>query len=116
MSDHGVVATIADTHPENREDALIEWVMDERGLAADGAKYRTDLRTLSSADIVVYLDAEEPHDLAGRTYVQWAAPTTDGMGIEQIRTFADDMETRVADLLTELGVPVRTLQGEELLA
>ena len=116
MSDHGVVATIADTHPENREDALIEWVMDERGLAADGAKYRTDLRTLSSADIVVYLDAEEPHDLPGRTFVQWDVPATDGMGVEGIRTFADDMEARVVGLLTRLDIPVRSREDARELA
>ncbi|MDO5669303.1 MAG: hypothetical protein Q4G50_04820 [Corynebacterium sp.] len=108
MSDRGVVATIADTHPENREDALIEWVMDERGLAADGVTYRAPHRTLSASDVVVYLDAEEPHDLPGRTYVQWNIPTTDGLGIEQIRTFADNLESRVGELLTALGVPTRS--------
>lgn len=111
ISDNAIVATVASTHPENREDALVEWVMDERGLAADGAKYKTERRrTLAAADVVVYFDDEEPHDLPGRTYVQWDVPATDGMEIEQIRAFADDLETRVAGLLTDLNVPVRPLR------
>ena len=110
ISDNAIVATIASTHPENRADALIEWVMDERGLDTEGAKYKTERRrTLAAADVVVYLDDEEPHDLPGRTFVQWDVPATDGMGIEHIRTFADDLEARVAGLLTELDIPVRAL-------
>lgn len=117
VSDNAIVATVAATHPENREDALIEWVMDERGLAADGAKYKTERRrTLAAADVVVYLDAEEPHDLPGRTFVQWDVPATDGMGIEGIRTFADDMEARVAGLLTRLDIPVRSREDARELA
>ena len=117
VSDNAIVATVAATHPENREDALIEWVMDERGLAADGAKYKTERRrTLAAADVVVYLDAEEPHDLPGRTFVQWDVPATDGMGIEGIRTFADDMEARVVVLLTRLDIPVRSREDARELA
>lgn len=117
VSDNAIVATVAATHPENREDALIEWVMDERGLAADGAKYKTERRrTLAAADVVVYLDAEEPHDLPGRTFVQWDVPATDGMDIEGIRTFADDMEARVAGLLTRLDIPVRSREDARELA
>ncbi|GAB3695709.1 three-helix bundle dimerization domain-containing protein [Corynebacterium nasicanis] len=116
LSDNAIVATVAGAHPENREDALIEWVMDERGLTT--AKFKTERRrTLAAADVVVYLDAAEPHDLPGRSYVQWDVPATDGMGIEHIRTFADTMETRVAELLTALNIPVRSgAVAEELAA
>ncbi len=120
ISDDAIVATVAATHPENRDDALIEWVMDERGLAADGAKYKTERRrTLAAADIVVYLDAAESHDLPGRTFVQWDVPAADGMNVAEIRVFADELEARVAGLLTDLGIPVRSLdevQAEELAA
>lgn len=110
ISDNAIVATVAGTHPENRDDALIEWVMDERGLAADGAKYKTERRrTVAAADVVVYLDGGETHDLPGRTYVQWDVPATDGMNVAEIRAFADDLEARVAALLTDLGIPVRPL-------
>lgn len=105
ISDNAVVTTVADTHPENRGDALIEWVMDERGLRADTVSYRSDSeRTLAAADIVVYLDDQESIDLPGRTFVQWDVPSTDGMNIEQIRRFAEDLETRVAGLLADLDV------------
>ncbi|MDO5511264.1 three-helix bundle dimerization domain-containing protein [Corynebacterium sp.] len=106
VSGNGVVATVADTHPENREDALIEWVMNERGLAADGARYHSDRRTLAAADVVVYLDAAEPHDLPGRTFLQWDVPATDGMTIDQARAFADDLEARIAQLV----VPARSVE------
>ncbi len=119
ISDGAVIATVAATHPENRDDALIEWVMDERGLAA-GARYRTGhRRTLAAADIVVYLDSGETHDLPGRSFVQWDVPATDGMSVEEVRAFADDLEARVADLLTDLHIPVRALdevQSEEFAA
>lgn len=117
ISDNAIVATVAAAHPENREDALIEWVMDERGLAADGTSYKSERRrTLAAADVVVYLDDEEPHDLPGRTFVQWDVPSTDGMGIEHIRRFAADMEARVAGLLTALDIPFRPMRASEELA
>lgn len=105
LSDNAVVTTVADTHPENRGDALVEWVMDERGLRAGTVSYRSEReRTLAAADIVVYLDDQESVDLPGRTFVQWDVPSTDGMSIEQIRRFAEDLETRVAGLLVNLDV------------
>jgi len=120
LSDNSIVATVASTHPENRDDALIEWVMDERGLAADGAKYKTERRrTVAAADVVVYMDSEEPHDLPGRTFVQWEVPSTDGMNVEQVRVIADHIEARVAHLLATLDIATRPLgevQAEELAA
>ena len=117
LSDNAIVATVAGTSPEHREDALIEWVMDEQGLTTDGPRFKTERRrTLAAADVVVYLDAEEPHDLAGRSFVQWDVPATTGMDIEGVRAFADDMETRVADLLAGLDIPLRSLPAAEKFA
>ena len=117
ISDNAVVATVADTHPENRSDSLIEWVMDERGLRADSVSYDSDRRrTVSAADLVVYLDSEETPDLPGRSFLQWDVPQTDGMNAEQIRTFADDLEARVAGLLTDLDIPFVPLSAQRLAA
>lgn len=117
ISDNAVVATVAKTHPENRRDALIEWVMDERGLRAEPVIYDGDTeRTVAAADIVVYLDDQEPHDLPGRSFVQWDVPATDGMSVEQIRRFAADMEGRVAGLLTELDIPFVPQSAQPLAA
>lgn len=117
ISDNAVVATVADTHPENRRDSLIEWVMDERGLRADPVSYGGERpRTVAAADLVVYLDDEESADLPGRSFVRWDVPQTDGMSVEQIRTFASDLEARVAGLLTDLDIPFVPLSAQRLAA
>lgn len=117
ISDNAVVATVASTHPENQRDALLEWVMDERGLRAEPVSYNADTsRTVAAADLVVYLDGKEPHDLPGRSFVQWDVPATDGMTVEQIRHFARDMEGRVAGLLTDLDIPFVPQSAQRLAA
>ena len=117
ISDNAVVATVAATHPENRRDALIEWVMDERGLRADSVSHGGGrARTVAAADVVVYLDGEEPADLPGRSFIRWDVPQTDGMNVEQVRVFADDLEARVAGLLTGLDVPFSPLSAQRLAA
>ncbi|QGU05724.1 three-helix bundle dimerization domain-containing protein [Corynebacterium comes] len=117
ISDNAVVATVADTHPENRRDSLIEWVMDERGLRADAVSYDSKReRTVAAADIVVYLDGEEPVDLPGRSFIRWDVPQTDGMNIEQVRTFAYDLEARIAGMLTDLDIPFVPLSVQRLAA
>ncbi|RNE49996.1 three-helix bundle dimerization domain-containing protein [Corynebacterium alimapuense] len=108
LSGNAVVATVAGTHPENREDTLVEWVMDERGLDTSAQLDFGRQRTLDAADIVVYLGIDETPDLAGRRYVQWDISAADGMDLSQARVTADDLADHVSILLSELGVPVQT--------
>lgn len=109
LSGNAVVATVADTHPENRHDTLLEWVMDERCLDTDGVRWTQPTGgVLDAADVVVYLDSSEAVDQPGRAYVRWDVGATDGFDLDAARAFADDMEQRVTALLTDLGVPVRT--------
>lgn len=108
LSDNAVVATVAKTHPENRQDSLVEWVIDERGLDTTARLDTVAERTLEAADLVVYLGVDETIDLPGRSYVQWDIAATSGMNLEQVRELADDLQQRIAMLLTEHNIAVET--------
>ncbi|GAB2513837.1 hypothetical protein CATRI_12470 [Corynebacterium atrinae] len=114
LSNNGVVATTAATHPENREDNLIEWVISERGLA--GAAVSAHDRTLDAPDLVVYLGMDEDADLPGRRYVHWDVSHTDGMDLTATRQFADELEGAVARLLQDLDIRPLAQDAEPLAA
>lgn len=107
LSDEGVVATAAATHPENASDPRIVQIREERDLPQVSVTGRAGTgRTLDAPDVVVYMDDSEDHDLPGLRQVQWDTPNPSGMSMEQIRELADDVELRVVALLDTLGVPV----------
>lgn len=107
LSDEGVVATAAATHPENASDPRIVQIREERDLPQVNVTGRAGTgRTLDAPDVVVYMDDSEDHDLPGLRQVQWDTPNPSGMSMEQIRELADDVELRVVALLDTLGVPV----------
>ena len=116
LSDNAVVATVADTHPENRENSLIEWIIDERGLDHASTVTRRQDRTLDAPDVVVYLGMDEEADLPGRRYVHWHVVSTEGMDIETGRRLADELEGAVGRLLADLDVRVVSRDVERLAA
>lgn len=116
LSDNAVVATVADTHPENRENSLIEWIIDERGLDHASTVTRRQDRTLDAPDVVVYLGMDEEADLPGRRYVHWHVASTEGMDIETGRRLADELEDAVGRLLADLDVRVVSRDVERLAA
>ena len=115
LTDEGVLATTAATHPENASDPKLVAIREERGLPTVAVTGRTGTgRTLDAPDVVVYMDDSESHDLPGLRQVQWDVPNPSGMSKDQVRDLADDIELRVVALLDTLGVPV-TARAEALL-
>lgn len=114
LSGNGVLASVAATHPENRDDNLIEWVISERGLA--GAAVSAHDRTLDAPDLVVYLGMDEDADLPGRRYVHWDVATTDGMDLTTVRQLASELEAAVGRLLEDLDIRPLAHDAEPLAA
>lgn len=107
LSDNGVVATSAGTHPENGTDYKIDWVLDERGLSApEKSLQASQPRTVNAADVVVLMGVEGTPAQAGKRYIHWDIEDSSEMTLEQAREVCDDIEMRVFNLLIELNVPM----------
>lgn len=107
LSDEGVLAFAAHSHPENDSDPRFLQLRDERGLDPVAPTPQAGSpRTLNAPDVVVYLDRVGEADLPGLRQVQWDVPASEDMGMDELRDLADDLELRIIALLDTLGVSV----------
>lgn len=117
LSDNGVVATAAATHPENGVDYKVEWVIDERGLLLPEKNVPdTSPRTVNAADVIVLMGADETPTAPGRRHVHWDIADTSGKSLDEVREICDDIGVAVADLLAEMNVPVTAHTAADLQA
>jgi arsenate reductase (thioredoxin) len=85
--------------------AAIE-AMRERGIDISGEHPRrwTD-EVVRAADVVVSMGCGDACPvLPGKRYVDWELDDPAGLSVAQVRPVRDEIERRVRDLLTELGV------------
>lgn len=117
LSDNGVVATSAGTHPENGIDHKVEWVLGERGLTVPQQGLReAGRRTVDAADVIVLLGVEETPTHPGKRYVHWNIEDPSGKSLGEIRTICDQIEMQVFNLLIDMGVPMTARTAGDLQA
>jgi arsenate reductase (thioredoxin) len=81
--------------------------MAEKGIdiTAEHPKRWTD-RMLRAADVVVTMGCGDTcPSIPGRRYENWTLPDPAGQPIDAVRPIRDEIEARVRELLTSLGVP-----------
>jgi arsenate reductase (thioredoxin) len=81
--------------------------MAEKGIdiTAEHPKRWTD-RMLHAADVVVTMGCGHTCPfIPGRRYEDWTLPDPAGQPIDAVRPIRDEIEARVSELLTSLGVP-----------
>jgi arsenate reductase (thioredoxin) len=80
--------------------------MAERGIdiTAEHPKRWTD-EMIETADVVVTMGCGDTCPFVpGRRYVDWALPDPAGQPVEAVRPIRDEIEDRVRQLLSELGI------------
>ncbi|KAB7741416.1 arsenate reductase ArsC [Nostocoides sp. F2B08] len=95
----------AGTDPADRLNPLVVEVMAERGIPVHDVPSAMSNRSIGLPDLVVHLGDHIP-DLPGLRQVTWSVPDPEGEPIETVRAIADDLDTRVRDLLVDIGVPL----------
>lgn len=85
-------------------------VMAEKGIditAQQPKRWTNDM--IEAADVVVTMGCGDTCTfIPGRRYEDWPLPDPAGQPIEAVRPICDQIEARVRDLLTSLGVKERT--------
>lgn len=77
----------------------------ERGISEEGL-YNKDIlaRTVHRAAVIVLLGVSETPNLPGDRYVHWPVADPTGRPEEEVNAIADDIDARVRQLLTDMGV------------
>jgi arsenate reductase len=80
--------------------------MEEVGIDLRGREPRRwDMTDLEAADVVVTMGCGDTCPvLPGKRYVDWPLADPAGKGVEAVRPIRDEIEQRVRDLMSELGV------------
>lgn len=97
----------AGPNPTGEVNPLIERALGERGVTFTTpfpAALSEDV--LHAADVLVEIGCELPA-AAGRRRVRWEVADPHGEAMDAVRVTRDDLEVRVRELLTDLGVSVR---------
>ncbi|GAB3947138.1 three-helix bundle dimerization domain-containing protein [Corynebacterium tapiri] len=97
------LVTVAATDENVASDIKLESVARRRSLPLTFEENR-ERRALNSADVTVYLDEAEAHDMGGRREVVWNIASTENKSGAEIDALADDLQARVEELLAELGI------------
>ncbi|GGK63946.1 low molecular weight phosphatase family protein [Ornithinimicrobium pekingense] len=110
LSGGRVLTRSAGVHPTGRLNPHTRTVLAERGielLHALPSEVQED--ALDAADVLVLIGCRSC-DLEGRRTVRWDVDDPYAQDLETARRIADELETRVRDLLAELQVPVQEEQ------
>lgn len=112
LSEGGVLARSAGIHPTGRLNPHAQTVLAERGIELRNplpGEVQEDV--LDAADVLVLIGVTSC-DLLGRRTVRWDVDDPYAQELHTARRIADDLETKVRELLAELAVPVDE-QGSE---
>lgn len=80
--------------------------MAEKGIdMSDVTPRKWDDETIRSADVVITMGCGDtcPY-FPGKTYLDWEVEDPAGLPVEKVRPIRDDIERRVRQLLTNLGI------------
>lgn len=82
-------------------------VLEERGISTEEL-YQKEIspRVSHRADVVVLMGINEIPGVPGDRYVRWDIADPEGASIEQVREIADQVETKIRELLPTLNVTV----------
>ncbi|AKK12054.1 arsenate-mycothiol transferase ArsC [Corynebacterium uterequi] len=107
LADEEVFVRAIGLAPTGAVDANVLEVMEQRGLSSDACYLEAiKARTVHRANVIVLMGVDQAPDLPGDRYVHWTIEDPVGKSITDIHRIADQIEDRVRDLLTELGVLV----------
>ncbi len=98
------------SEPGDQVSAVAIEVMAERGIdiADEYPKPWTD-EVVRAADVVITMGCGDACPIfPGKRYEEWPLPDPSGGTPDGVRLVRDEIETRILNLLDELGVPVRT--------
>jgi arsenate reductase (thioredoxin) len=96
----------AGSEPAERVNPAVRQVMAEIGidLSAEQPK-RLTTEAVEASDVVITMGCGDACPVfPGKRYLDWELPDPAGRTAEEIRPIRDDIDARVQDLLTELGV------------
>ncbi|WIM67516.1 protein tyrosine phosphatase [Corynebacterium breve] len=84
-------------------DPLVLQVLEERGISTNALYLKEDVaRTAHRADVIVLLGVDETPDMPGKRYEKWDLKHP--RDLEQVRSAADFVESKVRELIRDLGV------------
>jgi len=93
------------SQPADDVQPLVREVLAERGLVPLSRPQRFDAAMVQAADVVVTMGCgEECPYYPGRSYLDWPVDDPHGQPLPVVRVIVDDIDARVRDLLTALGV------------
>ena len=103
-----VEARSAGSEPKGSVNPAVAAVLAERGLSTDRETATLLERdVVAAADVVVTMGCGETCPIfPGKRYEDWQVEDPAGQQVEAVRRIVDDVDRRVRELLTRLGVPV----------
>ncbi len=106
LADGLVDVLSAGSEPADQVNPAAVAAMDEVGIDLRArAPRRWDIADLEAADVVVTMGCGDTCPvLPGKRYVDWPLDDPAGQGVDAVRPIRDEIEGRVRNLLTELGV------------
>ena len=108
MAGDAAVAWSGGSEPGNEVNPSAVAAMAERGIDISGEypKPWTD-EIVQAADVIITMGCGDACPVfPGRRYEEWLLPDPAGQDVDAVRPIRDDIEHRVRQLLTELGVPI----------
>jgi arsenate reductase len=101
-----VNARSAGSEPKGSVNPVVAEVLAERGLSTDDeTPTLLDGAAVSDADVVVTMGCGETCPVfPGKRYEDWAIDDPAGQDVDTVRRIVSDVDARVRQLLTELGV------------
>lgn len=102
----------AGSEPGTAVNPAVAQVLAERGLsAADHTPTQLDYDLVEAADVVVTMGCGESCPVfPGRRYEDWPVDDPAGQDLATVRDIVQDIDTRVRQLLAELGVQITVTQ------
>lgn len=104
----GVVVSSAGSEPGSGVNPVVAEVLGERGLSTWNHEptFLGD-DNVQAADVVITMGCGETCPIfPGKRYEDWTIDDPKGQELPEVRRIVDDVERRVRELLTDLGVPL----------
>lgn len=104
VGDHVFVRSVG-LHSNDEPTPSVLAALRERGISEEGL-YDKDIlaRTVHRADVIVLLGVDETPNIPGDRYVYWPIADPTDRPEAEVRAIADDIDARVHQLLTDMGM------------